>query len=567
MIHSGLSQLLEDFILTLCKDVDTPRSLTVSLLVRNKEYEQLFSLKILPTEYCKGILKLKRLSPYPSSLCTWVKTHDAEDFFKDSSVTEFLRKLELDIGIDLEKECLESFLETEHQNKLTNDRLQKFVDHGPYGATDIALLPLIGDIRKEISDILGLLPKELDLKFGPGSTFNDTGRLTSIPDKMSSSSSITSSCRCLLPFWGVTAWGRNPDLVYNQPVTVHGNRFTTVPKSALKRRGICIEPSINLAFQLSVGTLIRNRLEKFGIKLVSGQSLHRYLARKGSIDGSLATIDLSSASDTICYNAVKLLFPPMWFELLDSLRSPKTLINGRWHLQEKFSSMGNGFTFELETLMFLAICTVISRRCTPVVPGKNVSVYGDDMIVPTEASQSVISCLTWFGFTPNLKKTFLSGEFRESCGGDFFSGVPVRAHNLKDDPHEPQHYIALANGIRRMSFGAGITPWFRPYLKRTWRRVIDCLPKAISRLRGPTDYGDLLIHDDKNWSFRETQDKRGFIRVYSPVFKSLNWEYWKPNVVFASALYGCPSSGVLLRGQSVTGYRLTWISCVMRESE
>lgn len=43
-----LDGLLRKMVLRLSEDINTPRSLTVALLVRNKEWEQLLSLRIVP---------------------------------------------------------------------------------------------------------------------------------------------------------------------------------------------------------------------------------------------------------------------------------------------------------------------------------------------------------------------------------------------------------------------------------------------------------------------------------------------------------------------------------------
>lgn len=102
-----------------------------------------------------------------------------------------------------------------------------------------------------------------------------------------------------------------------EELVVRGNRFTTVPKDAWKHRGICIEPSINLFYQLGIGEWLTMRMgRKLDWKKDSQQAFHRFLAQLGSFTRNNATIDLSNASDTICYNLVKLLLPVDWFNLL-----------------------------------------------------------------------------------------------------------------------------------------------------------------------------------------------------------------------------------------------------------
>lgn len=61
----------------------------------------------------------------------------------------------------------------------------------------------------------------------------------------------------------------------------------------------------------------------------------------------------------------------------------------------------------------------------------SISVYGDDIIVPVDEARSLINYLSILGFQTNVDKTYLSGNFRESCGGDFLNGIDVRPFFLK----------------------------------------------------------------------------------------------------------------------------------------
>jgi hypothetical protein len=231
---------------------------------------------------------------------------------------------------------------------------------------------------------------------------------------------------------------------------------------------------------------------------------------------------------------------------------------------EKFSSMGNGFTFELETLLFLTImCGLSDLEGLSFSAGKQIFAYGDDLILPTSLGNDVIACLSFFGFSANSRKTFLSGPFRESCGGDFFDGQPVRAHYLQEDPNEPHKIIALANGLKRVASTdtlIGVNP---PRTSRAWWRCLDMLPNHIRRLRGPISIGDLVLHSDTDWCFKETPDRRGYVRCWSPVSRGVSLLHWKSDVVLASALYGVPSDGPIPRS-SVLGYRERWVSVFER---
>lgn len=203
---------------------------------------------------------------------------------------------------------------------------------------------------------------------------------------------------------------------------VPGNIFFTVPKNAETDRGACKEPDWNMFFQKGIGDYIRQRLKRVGCNL-DDQTLNQRLARTGSIDGSLATIDLSAASDSNSISLIERIVPYELYAVLDDLRSPVTrLPDGSDYAPNMFSSMGNGFTFELESLVFLSLTRAITSLFR--VPGK-VSVYGDDIIAPTEAAPMLLDLLGYCGHRPNVDKSFTTGFFRESCGKHYYHGLDV----------------------------------------------------------------------------------------------------------------------------------------------
>lgn len=189
---------------------------------------------------------------------------------------------------------------------------------------------------------------------------------------------------------------------------VHGSRFSTVPKNNEKVRPINIEPFANILSQKQVGNGIRQLLKTtVGIDLDTLALEHR----KRIKDPSVATIDLSDASDSVSIELVKFLFPGWFFTLLEDRRSHMVLgPDENFHLTKKISSMGNGFTFELMTLILTAIC----RTLDP-----NSSVFGDDIVIDKNKAHLLISLLTEVGFKVNKEKSFTSGPFRESCGANW----------------------------------------------------------------------------------------------------------------------------------------------------
>jgi len=325
--------------------------------------------------------------------------------------------------VDTTEAALSKFLESEDKCRQTNVRLRDKVSLRTLERFKGA--SLIFEVSRKIDHILGPVPdlSELDFGFGPGANVG-LSRFTSIRRKLSSPfpSLTTNAWRFLeffqaeFPFW--------TNLMASRPV--QGGKLTFVPKSSMIDRPIVVEPLINSFAQKGIGSYIRSKLRRFGCDLTD-QAANQRLARQGSITGEYATIDLESASDTISYELVKALLPPAWFDLLCECRSPSyRLPCGDFITPEKFSSMGNGYTFELESLIFFALSSVIC--------GKSIfSVYGDDIIIPTDKFETMHDCLSQFGFSLNLEKSFWSGQFRESCGADYLGGVSVGPCYLKNN--------------------------------------------------------------------------------------------------------------------------------------
>lgn len=205
---------------------------------------------------------------------------------------------------------------------------------------------------------------------------------------------------------------------------VEHNKITFVPKTAKTHRSIAVEPLVNGYVQKGIDQVMRKRLRRIGIDL-SDQSGNSEYARLGSLDNSdqsFVTIDLSMASDSLATEVVRQLVPAAWFELLNALRSKSFLLDDVEYKFEKFCSMGNGFCFPLQTLIFTAACKAVGAG----VPGLDFKVYGDDIIVRRCHAEPVIRLLGELGFKTNTDKTFITGPFRESCGRDWFSGEDVR---------------------------------------------------------------------------------------------------------------------------------------------
>jgi hypothetical protein len=345
----------------------------------------------------------------------------------------YLAKQFLTKFVELDKEsaelrqsrAIEKWLKTEATNQITNHRIRTH-----FASKSVDVLPGVSakrffdKVRDVVAQIVPFTPS-LDIANGgfSGGASTSAKRAQGHPAlKFLDKADVT---RPALPVFRDcnrgTRWADHFGDSGLEPRLVRGNVLFTVPKNATIDRVAAKEPDLNMFLQKGLGNQIRLCLRRVGIDL-NDQTRNQELARVGAVTGSLATLDLSSASDSVTVELVRAVMPPDWFYYLDTFRSEETQVKGDWHVNEMFSSMGNGFTFELESLLFFAIA-----RTTAYFAGVrgSISVYGDDIIAPTEMVIDLISALSFCGFSTNQEKSFWEGPFRESCGAHWHGELNV----------------------------------------------------------------------------------------------------------------------------------------------
>jgi hypothetical protein len=339
---------------------------------------------------------------------------------------------------DRKAAAIAKFLEAETVCATSNARLYDAFNR----PSAQAWWPELKRAKNIISEILGKfqlddLPYSCAFSSGASTEFNRSE--SDIQKKWGEATHVTAGA---LPY--AVAFARWAGPLRNWRFTlVAGNKVFTVPKNYERDRTCAKEPSWNMFLQKGVGLMIRTKLRtRVGLLHPDAQVTHQRLAREASLTGHLATLDLKAASDTIGNAIVDLLMPREWSQVLFALRSPNgSLPNGNELSYEKISSMGNGFTFELETLLFYALCKACCGR------EEVVSVYGDDLIVPSAAAPRIVKLLRFCGFGLNPEKSFASGPFRESCGGHYFQGMDVKPFYIQRLPSSLGQVINLHNDI------------------------------------------------------------------------------------------------------------------------
>jgi hypothetical protein len=227
-------------------------------------------------------------------------------------------------------------------------------------------------------------------------------------------------------------WPRNHEVA---------SRLHLVPKSAKTPRIIAAEPVEHQWCQQLIRSFLQDEITRlFGTDFIDFRKQQRSgeLVRQASVDRSLATIDLSSASDRLsCWVVERLLRRNP--SLLHSIHSSRTRVL-RLHNEvgeldylklRKFASQGTAVTFPVQSLVFLIIALGVSTDGSDGLVRKinalrtQVRVYGDDIIIPTNRYERMINALEFLGLKANTSKSYHAGYFRESCGTDCYKGYDV----------------------------------------------------------------------------------------------------------------------------------------------
>jgi len=266
-------------------------------------------------------------------------------------------------------------------------------------------------------------------------------------------------------------------------VIVRGGKIFFAKKNADISRTCCTPSNLGLLIQMSVGAFIEMRLEKyFGISLSTQPDKNRELARRGSITGAFGTIDLVSASDSVSWQLMlRALEESFLKRVMKECRDGTAVLpDGSEVALNMISTMGNGFTFPLQTLVFA--CAV--KSCYEMM-GLRAScsldhhpsftaygVFGDDIIVDRKVYSFVCRMLNKLGFEVNDAKSFNTGPFRESCGHDYYQGHNVRGIYIKTLETHQSVYSAI-NRLLRWSSESGIP------LVRTVNYLRGLVPKVL----------------------------------------------------------------------------------------
>lgn len=400
----------------------------------------------------------------------------------------------LDIGYDKVANAKKAWFEAELSCCKANANIDKLV------GLDDRLSRILYRAQRKTSEILGDAPQlsELRFKFGPGATTTVKRNMATPSVKLGEQPSCSGNMLPLIPYilremppylklhevrTGLPDGGA--DIFVDVNVVDEVVQF--VPKNAKTFRGISKNATLNTMCQLAIGEIIAKRLRKVGVD-ITDDSANKAAALEGSLTGEIATLDSTSASDTQSIGLASFLLSPDWFGLLSLTRHETALLDGQKIRLQKFSSMGNGYTFPLETLFFWvltwATCVEAFKEGKTDRPAR-ISVYGDDVTVDSIHAEDVMNTFEACGYIPNRNKSHWTGNFRESCGKDFHFGIDIRPYFVKN-------HLTYADLFVIHNF------YVRGYDDEAAKLVRSFIPSPLI-LWGPDNFGDGHLVD-RNWS-------------------------------------------------------------------
>ena len=349
-------------------------------------------------------------------------------------LTLMFKKIELDCGMERTQAAYDSFVRSNTQVKIWEDGIEpEFV---------LEFQRVANVVFSEAMSRVNTRVRNFDLApaHGPGATAEKL-----MANAKYTFPSWTDRLEAVAPywryasFWGYTseAYGRIDMRAPERELPV---RVVDVPKTAETPRIIAIEPTCMQFMQQGVARAIRDEVDhSYLVNLIGTefQEPNQLLALAGSLDGNLATLDLSEASDRVSNLLVKALFDayPDLNDLVQASRSTRADVPMHGVLPvHRFASMGSALCFPVETMVFLTVVLLGIQEAWNIRFSRPeqiealvgwVRIYGDDIVVPVDVVPSVIKYLSLFGLKVNDHKSFWSGKFRESCGKEYYDGEDV----------------------------------------------------------------------------------------------------------------------------------------------
>lgn len=395
------------------------------------------------------------------------------------------------------KEAMSGYVQCDQEVK-ANDSMMTSEDYSEFHRLSSLLFrDLFSELDRKIQD-LELIPRH-----GPGATAdklrgNSKFRLNTWTDRLER---YFPSGDYLFPN---AKYLHEEAVHFLEPGAEMPVKVITVPKTQKSPRIIAIEPTaMQYAQQAVLGDLVDGVESSFLSNFIGfeSQEPNQLLAQRGSLNGSLATLDLSEASDRVSNQLVRILLSsnPILQGAVEACRSRKADVPGYGVIRlSKFASMGSALCFPIEAMVFLTLVflgieqelnTRFTSRAQIMSYVGSVRVYGDDIIAPVNTVHSVVRTLEHFGARVGASKSFWIGKFRESCGREFYDGYDVSVVKVRREfPTSRRHVPEVIStvSLRNQLYKAGYWETVRridSYLLRIlkWFPYVDESSSVLGR--------------------------------------------------------------------------------------
>lgn len=209
-------------------------------------------------------------------------------------------------------------------------------------------------------------------------------------------------------------------------------RLLAVPKTLVSKRIIAPETTVSSLNASAVLEALRRMNQRTGASSFineEDQSVNNRLAAEGSVSGAWATIDMSSASDSISKAMFFRCIPREFWFVYQCLTSNRFSYKVGGETKERklytLLTSGNRVTWLTEAMWFLGVARAALSLAGVNDPSSYCFAFGDDLIVPSQYYETVCELLEVMGHTVNRRKSYGAGCFRESCGGWYYRGANV----------------------------------------------------------------------------------------------------------------------------------------------
>jgi len=430
----------------------------------------------------------------------------------------FAYKLEIPFSKRQMNDSIHSFISTDAELELTSD------------VETTQILEVASFITEKIFrdfDVKDILPKH-----GPGAVA--TGERL---EEKWEFSRLYSSIHSVYPYYEYFIVGGGDELIDRKDWYMRLTRLDqghakviAVPKDSRGPRLISCEPLEFQWVQQGLGRsmmtfLESNRLTKGQINFTD-QSINQKLALESSYSLVNSTIDLKDASDRVSVALVQAVFkrcPDLLRCLLACRTSATILPDGEVLTLQKYAPMGSALCFPVEAFIFWVVLVAsISRhhKWQQADVMRDVYVYGDDIIIPTNETSLCIQTLEAVNLRVNRQKCCIHGPFRESCGMDAFQGVDVTPVRLKKpwsgrkiDGSAYASYCSIANEFSRLNYSK-----CAEYLWLELEKTYGKIPFGTSR----ASYPCRLVTDPV---VAESRNRRLFRHRYSGRYQRIEFSF------------------------------------------